>query len=171
MVRILANPFALSPSLCSTGVCSPEFPLRRAPWRTTFPALRTLVEVSIGLLITHATSPEFPLPRTVPGVPILATPATPAAARRRTSSPAPPSVEPSRRSARRAICLSAAEPSRQPSREPTPELPRPTARRRIKIQRTRSNLTRVNPNIPVNPCTFCKRAPKILENQPAVLCS
>ena len=56
MVRILANPFALSPSLCPTGVCSPEFPLRRAPWRTTFPALRTLVEVSIGLLITRAIS-------------------------------------------------------------------------------------------------------------------
>ena len=67
MVRILSNPFALSPSLCPTGVCSPEFPLRGTPWRTTFPALRTLVEVSIGLLITHATSPEFPLPRTVPG--------------------------------------------------------------------------------------------------------
>ena len=56
VVRILANPFALSPSLCPTGVCSPEFPLRRAPWRTTFPALCTLVEVSIGLLITRAIS-------------------------------------------------------------------------------------------------------------------
>ena len=109
VVRILANPFALSPSLCPTGVCSPEFPLRGTPWRTTFPALRTLVEVSICLLITHATSPEFPLPRTVPGVPILATPATPAAAR-----PAPSHYRASAEPSAAPLCLeprNRAEPS------------------------------------------------------------
>ena len=125
MVRILANPFALSPSLCPTGVCSPEFPLRGTPWRTTFPALRTLVEVSIGLLITHATSPEFPLPRTVPGALFLVVSGDPAplAPPRATTEPAPSrqllpcawsrAPKPSRRPP--------AEPSRRPplDRDPT----------------------------------------------------
>ena len=135
VVRILANPFALSPSLCSTSVCSPEFPLRGTQWRTTFPALRTLVEVSIGLLITRATSPEFPLPRTVPGALFsvvsgdpAAAPATPPATPRRSPRPEP---LPSRR---RAASYSPVPGAVQPSRAIALQLSLAAVRRWIRIQ-------------------------------------